>query len=119
MRLRCAWLIPLFLTGCAPVGHQASRAARPAGPSAQELHEAMADGIYAGDGEGGIGSVICPYVRRHQCSRINRDRFHCTYVDDRNRRLTAVVQPIPEEEREFGSRRWRWISGRRYCGILY
>lgn len=80
----------------------------------------MADGIYAGDGEGGIGSVICPYVRRHQCVRTEyRNRFQCSYVDDQNHQLTAVIQLTAREEWDSGRREWRWISGRRYCGILY
>jgi hypothetical protein len=118
MPSRRAWLIPLSLAGCTPVGNDASRPVHQSGPSAQEIHDAMSYDLFAEDGEGGTGTWYCPYVRRHQCWRIRRNRFQCTYVDDRNRRLTAVIQLVPEEEWEFG-RRWRWISGRRHCGILY
>lgn len=120
MRFRAAWLIPLALTSCVPLDPDGSRTASQPAPSAREIHGAMSHDLYAGDGEGGIGTWMCPYVRRHQCSRTGRNRFHCTYVDDSNRRLTAVVQLVPEEEWSLpGRREWRWISGRRYCGILY
>ncbi|TFI58159.1 hypothetical protein E2493_11290 [Sphingomonas parva] len=107
----------LLLGACAAVT-QPPKDAPVAGPSAGEVSDAMGAAMPRTLEPG--ASYQCEIPRYLECAPVgDAGRFRCTYQGNGGQHREVVLKRATREQHERLPIAWRWIRGRKNCGILY